>query len=224
MDEIVAARTAKERHGEVQQMPIRTREPGLALLVCAAVALIGSAASAQGVVDNDFDITDANDSTATGRVEASGSLFNSHAVVRCTPASTTNGPDGTNVGILTDHPDAVKIRGSKASVGQSAKGNLPLVAFVTGGGTGTITAILTCDRARVAASVDEAKMVGQFKGEAKNCTCVVGSPASNSLAACNAHAARLPQSVIDCADRKSIKLKVDGNTIKSIAIRGKGGV
>jgi hypothetical protein len=192
-----------------------------ACLVGTSVAFFAGAAFAQDTVpDGVFDIEDDKESDATGRVTADGSEFGAFAKVECSPPSTTNGADGSSIFIRTEHPDAVKGKKNKMEVEQSQKENLPKVIVLTGGGTGTITADLTCEKASVDASVDTKKNTGKFSAKAKNCTCVVGD--DNSQAVCDAHEARLEQVATDCDGFDSLKGDIDGNTIKKIKIKGKG--
>ncbi len=204
---------------------------GLSLLLAMGLLLAAGVAQAQ-VVDGHFSIDDRSEPEASGTVDVEGDLFFASAVVECTPASTTNGGDGSAVIFLSHHPDKVSLTRSNGRVSQKKKGNQAVLIVRTGGGSGTINAVLSCDKSRVDSSVSTKKTPaqGKFKGDAKNCTCVVGAviPGSpfgpNSQGVCDGHEARLAQVETDCADLKSIKGSFDTTTgeITKIRVKGRG--
>ncbi len=204
---------------------------GLSLLLAMGLLLAAGVAQAQ-VVDGDFDIDDRNEVEAFGGVEVAGDAFSAFASVECTPASTTNGADGSRVTFLSHHPDKVSLTSSNGRVSQKKPGNLAVLIVRTGGGLGTINAVLSCDKSRVDSSVNTktTPAQGKFMGDAKNCTCEVGvqPPGSpfgpNSQGVCDGHEARLAQVETDCADLKSIKASFDTATgeIEKIRVKGRG--
>ncbi len=204
---------------------------GLSLLLAMGLLLAAGVAQAQ-VVDGEFMIEDRNEVEAIGNVNVRGDVFFAAAVVTCTPASVSNGGDGSRVVFLSHHPDKVSLTSSNGRVSQKKPGNLAVLIVRTGGGSGTINAVLSCQKAIVAASVktknNPAK--GKFQGSAKNCTCEVGvqPPGSpfgpNSQGVCDGHEARLAQVETDCAGLRSIKASFDTATgeIEKIRVKGRG--
>jgi hypothetical protein len=193
--------------------------------------LAAGVAQAQ-VVDGEFDIVDRNESEAFGSVDVEDEDFEAVAVVVCTPPSTTDGGDGSLVRFLSHHPDKVSLTRSNGRVSQKKRGNQAVLIVRTGGGSGTINAALSCEKATVDSSVNtkNSPAQGKFKGTAKNCTCEVGvaPPGSpfgpNSQGVCDGHEARLAQVEADCANLKSIKGSFDTATgeIKKIRVQGWG--
>jgi hypothetical protein len=114
--------------------------------------LAAGVAQAQ-VVDDNFLILDRNEPEAFGTVDVDGALYLANAVVQCTPASTTNGGDGSAVTFLSHHPDKVSLTRSNGRVSQKKKGNQAVLLVRTGGGSGTINAVLSCKKATVESSV-----------------------------------------------------------------------
>ena len=120
---------------------------GLSLLLAMGLLLAAGVAQAQ-VVDGQFLIQDRNEPEATGFVGVEGDTFDATAVVVCTPPSTTNGGDGSAVVFLSHHPDKVSLTSSNGRVSQKKKGNQAVLIVRTGGGSGTINAVLSCERRR----------------------------------------------------------------------------
>jgi len=194
----------------------------------ASLALLAGASSAievlvdTGVPNGFWQVEDEKEPDATGQWTSANSSSGVTTSVECSPASTTNGADGTTVIIGSNHPDGIKLKKDKGEVSQSRKESPPDVIVRTGGGSGTIIARLTCDKAEVDGSLKTKKSPnqGKFSASAKNCVCVVGD--DNSQGECDGHDARLEQVATDCEGLKSVKVDVDGDTIKKIKIKGKG--
>ncbi len=81
---------------------------GLSLLLAMGLLLAAGVAQAQ-VVDGDFLIVDRKEVEAFGAVNMDSAVFSARAEVRCTPQSTSNGPDGSLVRFLSHHPDKVSL-------------------------------------------------------------------------------------------------------------------
>jgi hypothetical protein len=189
-------------------------------LPCAAAAVLAAGVGQAQVVNDEFHIVDKNESEASAHLDASNLLYEAHAVVICSPASMSDGAEGSSVRFEINHIDKANISKNKAQVAQKKNGNPVDVQVITGGGAGENNARLTCEKATLDVSVTPKSDTGKFKGGANNCFC---DENENTLDICNTYRDRLPQVFEDCDELKSASPKPDSEGgLKSLTIKGKG--
>lgn len=179
-----------------------------ALLLAFALWLVATQALGQ-IVNASFNFVDKKEPDTNGVGNFTGNTNQGIGRTTCRDGANTVFIQG-----LSTHAQLVKLKMGSAELKQGAKNNKPNIRFV-GSGALVFNVLTTCDMASLQTKIKVAPPpgVGSFQVNARNCTGLTEAQAVYVQDICAAD-----------TENKTVKVTVDGSTVKSLKLRGKGPV
>lgn len=177
-------------------------------VVVLSLLLVLPAASALGqIINQNFMIVDMNEMDTTGTVNATGASNSASGQTIC-----RNGNDTVTVSCVTTHPEVVRLIKNTAKLQQGDVHNQPTLRVI-GAGTQAFNVVLSCGRLAFASQINYRAIpsVGKFRVLGGDCEGLTEARATYLMDTCAAD-----------TENKTIRIRVDGPTLKSLKLRAKG--